>query len=100
VIHILESQAHSIAAAVTYTRENQLASVEPTPVAHQAFADEVDAMSEGIVWTTGGCESWYLENGRNSNLWPGTATDFRRRSLRFEPADHAFHKHLRAAVHR
>lgn len=93
VIHMLESQAHYIAAALSYTRDHAFATVAPSPSAHQAFADDVDKMSEGTVWTSGGCDSWYLENGRNSNLWPGTATDFRRRSLRFDPADHVFHKH-------
>jgi hypothetical protein len=46
-------------------------------------------MSEGTVWTVGGCRSWYLnENGRNINIWPGTTFDFRRRTRRFDPTAH------------
>lgn len=31
------------------------------------------------VWNTGGCTSWYLDaNGRNTTIWPGTTTEFRR----------------------
>lgn len=46
-------------------------------------------MSEGTVWTAGGCRSWYLnEKGRNVNIWPGTTFDFRRRTRRFEPTAH------------
>jgi cation diffusion facilitator CzcD-associated flavoprotein CzcO len=97
VIHMIESQAIYIAAAVRYVSDHRLAAIEPSAEAHRAFAAEVDRMSEGTVWTAGGCESWYLENGRNSNLWPGTATNFRRRALRFDPADHVV-RHRSAAL--
>ncbi|MFF9073797.1 flavin-containing monooxygenase [Streptomyces sp. NPDC014646] len=31
------------------------------------------------VWNTGGCKSWYLDaNGRNTTVWPGTTTEFRK----------------------
>lgn len=31
------------------------------------------------VWNTGGCTSWYLDaSGRNTTIWPGTTTEFRR----------------------
>ncbi|MFF4663924.1 flavin-containing monooxygenase [Streptomyces sp. NPDC001282] len=31
------------------------------------------------VWNTGGCDSWYLDaNGRNTTVWPGTTTEFRK----------------------
>ncbi|MCW2754784.1 MAG: putative monooxygenase [Marmoricola sp.] len=92
VIHMLESQSIYIASAVAYARDHGLASLVPTTAAHRAYADEVDSMSEGTVWTTGGCDSWYLHNGRNSNIWPGTATDFRRRVSRFNPDDHLAHR--------
>jgi hypothetical protein len=57
--------------------------------AQQAFVAEVDDLSAGSVWTAGGCNSWYLnDNGRNINLWPGSTFDYRRRTLRFDPAQH------------
>ena len=50
-------------------------------------------MSEGTVWTAGGCKSWYLnKSGRNVNIWPGATFDFRRRTLRFDPAAHLAHR--------
>ena len=37
------------------------------------------------VWTTGGCQSWYLdEHGRNTTLWPRSTVDFRRRLASFD----------------
>ena len=37
------------------------------------------------VWTTGGCQSWYLDaHGRNTTLWPRSTVDFRRRLASFD----------------
>ncbi len=99
VIHMFESQANYIAAAVGYARAHALATVEPTPAAQEAFSAEVDRQSDGTVWTAGGCKSWYLnESGRNANLWPGTTFDFRRRTLRFDPAAHLTHRPTEATT--
>jgi cation diffusion facilitator CzcD-associated flavoprotein CzcO len=93
VIHMFESQANYIAAAIGYATAYNIAAVEPTPAAQEAFTAEVDQLSAGSVWTTGGCQSWYLnDNGRNINLWPGTTIDYRRRTLRFDPAEHLMHR--------
>jgi hypothetical protein len=89
VIHMLESQANYLSAAVSYARDHGLASVEPTTSAQEDFTAHVEALGAGSVWTTGGCRSWYLnDNGVNTNIWPGTTLEFRRRTLRFEPAHH------------
>jgi hypothetical protein len=90
---MFESQANYIAAAIGYTCAHDVASVEPTAAAQKAFTAEVDQLSAGTVWTAGGCKSWYLnDDGRNSNLWPGTTIDYRRRTLRFDPAQHLLHR--------
>ena len=37
------------------------------------------------VWTTGGCQSWYLDkNGRNSTIWPDFTFKFTKRLSRFD----------------
>lgn len=64
-----------------------------TPAAQSAFTAEVDRLSEGTVWTSGGCKSWYLnENGRNVNIWPGSTLGFRRRTMRFEASQHVLQR--------
>jgi cation diffusion facilitator CzcD-associated flavoprotein CzcO len=93
VIHMLESQATYIAAAVGYARDHGVAAVEPTRAAQEAFTARVDQLGAGSVWTGGGCKSWYLnENGRNTNIWPGSTLEFRRRTLHFDPAHHLLHR--------
>ncbi|MFF2084006.1 flavin-containing monooxygenase [Nocardia sp. NPDC058176] len=93
VIHMFESQATYIAGAIGHVDEHGLAAVEPTRAAQRAFADDVEQLGTGTVWTSGGCTSWYLgENGRNTNIWPGSTLDFRRRTVRFDPHQHLLHR--------
>jgi cation diffusion facilitator CzcD-associated flavoprotein CzcO len=99
VLHMFESQANYITAAVSYTRDQRLAGAQPTQAAQAAYTAEVKRMSEGTVWTAGGCQSWYLNaNGRNVNIWPGSTFDFRRRTLRFDPAAHLMHRPTQTPV--
>jgi cation diffusion facilitator CzcD-associated flavoprotein CzcO len=93
VIYMIESQVNYITAAIGYARMHSIAAVEPTPAAQTQFVAVVDDLSSGSVWTSGGCNSWYLNDaGRNINLWPGSTFDYRRRALRFEPAEHLMHR--------
>ncbi|MCZ7414751.1 flavin-containing monooxygenase [Streptomyces sp. WMMC897] len=44
-----------------------------------AWSHRIQERMQRTVWTTGGCDSWYLDaNGRNTTVWPGTTTEFRR----------------------
>ncbi|MFF4491142.1 flavin-containing monooxygenase [Streptomyces sp. NPDC001544] len=65
-------------------------------VALDARADAVRAWNRKVqermqptVWNTGGCTSWYLDaSGRNTTIWPGTTTEFRRATRRVELAEY------------
>ncbi|MFT4122517.1 MAG: NAD(P)/FAD-dependent oxidoreductase [Microbacteriaceae bacterium] len=52
--------------------------VEVDAAREDAWTAEVDRRAAGTVWTTGGCESWYLDPrlGRLTLLWPGFAHEF------------------------
>ncbi|WP_406861419.1 NAD(P)/FAD-dependent oxidoreductase [Streptomyces sp. HUAS MG47] len=44
---------------------------------------------ERTVWKSGGCDSWYLDaNGRNTTLWPGTTSEFRRETRTVDLAEY------------
>ncbi|MFI0981328.1 flavin-containing monooxygenase [Streptomyces sp. NPDC021093] len=52
-------------------------SVRPSAVG--AWNRRVQDRMKRTVWNTGGCDSWYLDaNGRNTTVWPGTTSEFRR----------------------
>ena len=89
VIEMFENQTTYIVDAVRYCRDHSVAAIEPTQQAQAAFVAEVDKFTEGSVWTSGGCTSWYLDaTGRNSNLWPSTTIAYRLKTRQFRPADH------------
>jgi uncharacterized protein (UPF0264 family) len=54
---MLESQSAYIAAAIGYADAHGLGAVQPIQSAQDAYTAEVDRMSEGTVWTAGGCQS-------------------------------------------
>jgi cation diffusion facilitator CzcD-associated flavoprotein CzcO len=99
VLHMYESQVRYLTSAITYASRHGLASVQPTPAAQADYAKEMQRMSDGTVWTAGGCQSWYLdESGRNVNIWPGSTLDYRRRTRRFDPAAHVMERAVPGAV--
>ncbi|MDZ7910462.1 MAG: NAD(P)/FAD-dependent oxidoreductase [Rhodococcus sp. (in: high G+C Gram-positive bacteria)] len=88
VIMMFESQIDYIERAIAHAMRFG-GNVEPTSDAQLAYASEIDALTEGTVWTSGGCASWYLDPaGRNSNLWPGSIRGYRRRARQFDTERH------------
>jgi hypothetical protein len=90
VLLMIEAQISYLRQALAHRRERGLATLEPTAEAQARFVAEVDAATEGSVWTAGGCLSWYTDaTGRNSTLWPGSVRSYQRRLARFRPADYS-----------
>ncbi|KIQ19857.1 flavin-containing monooxygenase [Rhodococcus sp. MEB064] len=88
VIMMFESQLQYIERAMRHAIEAR-GSIEPTERAQAEYSERIDELTEGTVWTSGGCSSWYLDPaGRNSNLWPGSILGYRSRAVRFDPARH------------
>ena len=87
VIYSVEAQIKYVMGALKTMDEQGARRLEVRPEALGDFIDEVDRRSEGSVWTDGGCTAYYLdENGRNFAIYPGMASEFRRRTHRFDPA--------------
>jgi cation diffusion facilitator CzcD-associated flavoprotein CzcO len=89
VVLMVESQIAQVLKALRHLDATGATAIEPTDEAQAAFVAEVDRRMAPTVWSTGGCQSWYLDaTGRNSTLWPSFATAYRRRARRFRPADY------------
>jgi hypothetical protein len=60
------------------------------PEAQAAYNAELQAMTRGTVWVSGGCSSYYIDrNGRNSTIWPTFTWPFRQRTRAFDEAAYA-----------
>ncbi|MFC8432132.1 flavin-containing monooxygenase [Streptomyces sp. NPDC057253] len=63
--------------------------LDARPEAVRTWNHRVQERMKRTVWNTGGCTSWYLDaNGRNSTIWPGTTTEFRRATRRVDLAEY------------
>jgi cation diffusion facilitator CzcD-associated flavoprotein CzcO len=85
VIYFHEAQARYIAQAVTDVARRGPTTVRAGVAA--AFDEEIQQRLRGSVWT--GCHNWYrTDSGRVVANWPGMASEYRRRTARFDPADY------------
>ena len=87
IVFMIESQIAYIGAALQAMRRRGLATVEVRQEAQNAWGAELDRMTRGTVWVSGGCRSYYIDrNGHNASLWPTFTWPFRRRLREFDVA--------------
>ncbi len=81
----IESGIHYAIEALRTMDALGLSSVDVTEDAQEAYARRVHEMLSHTVWTTGGCDSWYLDkSGEASAIWPSTASRYERWTRRFD----------------
>ncbi|MFJ3232459.1 flavin-containing monooxygenase [Streptomyces sp. NPDC086787] len=98
MILMIESQLNYLA---DYVRQLDVlggrVALDARPGAVRTWNRTVQERMKRTVWNTGGCTSWYLDaNGRNTTIWPGTTTEFRRATRRVDLAEYDV---LRAPAH-
>ncbi|MGX1545896.1 flavin-containing monooxygenase [Streptomyces adustus] len=86
MILMIESQLNYLA---DYVRQLDVlggrAALVARPSAVNAWNRRVQDRMKRTVWNTGGCTSWYLDaSGRNTTIWPGTTSEFRRETRRVD----------------
>jgi cation diffusion facilitator CzcD-associated flavoprotein CzcO len=85
MVYMIESQLAYVEDALRVMDEEDLATLETTPQAQEAYRRLIAARSAGTVWLGGGCASWYLdEHGHNTTLWPDFTFRFRRMLARLD----------------
>jgi cation diffusion facilitator CzcD-associated flavoprotein CzcO len=90
IVFMIESQVAYVLDALRAMRSRGARTLEVLEEAQSAYNAELDRMTEGTVWVTGGCTSYYIDrNGHNSALWPTYTWPFRRRLREFDAAAYA-----------
>ncbi|MFI9806335.1 flavin-containing monooxygenase [Streptomyces sp. NPDC052301] len=90
MILMIESQLNYMA---DYLRQLDVlggrTALDARPAAVEDWNRKVQERMKRTVWNTGGCTSWYLDaSGRNTTIWPGTTTEFRRATRRLDLAEY------------
>jgi cation diffusion facilitator CzcD-associated flavoprotein CzcO len=90
IVFMIESQVEYVGDALATMRRRGARRVEVRPEAQAAYNVEVQRLTQGTVWVSGGCASYYIDrNGRNSSLWPTFTWPFRRRTREFDEGAYA-----------
>jgi cation diffusion facilitator CzcD-associated flavoprotein CzcO len=99
IVFMIESQINYVAGAMAAMRGRGARVVDVRPEAQAAYNAELDRMTEGTVWVTGGCSSYYIDrNGHNSTIWPTFTWPFRQRTREFDEGAYALGAPAPAAV--
>jgi cation diffusion facilitator CzcD-associated flavoprotein CzcO len=99
LLFMIESQISYVASALRTMRRRAARVVDVRPEAEAAYNAELDRMTEGTVWVSGGCSSYYIDrNGHNATIWPTFTWPFRQRTRRFDEAAYALGAPAPAAV--
>ncbi len=87
IVFMIESQIEYVAGALRTMRRRGAGTLEVRPEAQAAWGARIERMTEGTVWVSGGCDSYYIDrNGHNSTLWPSFTWPFRRQLREFDEA--------------
>jgi cation diffusion facilitator CzcD-associated flavoprotein CzcO len=85
MVLMIESQVAYLADAMRTMRREGLATVEVLAEAQANYNSKLQIRMKRTVWSTGGCQSWYLDAlGRNVTLWPRSTIAFRALTARFD----------------
>ncbi|MDH6133478.1 cation diffusion facilitator CzcD-associated flavoprotein CzcO [Kitasatospora sp. MAA4] len=89
MILMIESQLNYLIDALTTLESVGATALQPTAQAQRHWNQRLQHKMERTVWNTGGCRSWYLDGaGKNTVLWPGSTSSFRRATRRLDLAEY------------
>lgn len=91
VVFMIESQIRYVAEAIGAVDRARAQALAPTRQAQDEFNGELQGKLADTVWSTGGCQSWYLdEHGVNRTLWSGMTWQYWLATRRFKPSEYTF----------
>jgi cation diffusion facilitator CzcD-associated flavoprotein CzcO len=92
VLIYVESQINYLIKLFKYFKRTKNGiSVELRADKLKKYNEWIEQRMNQMVWTTGGCHSWYLtKEGKNSSLYPGFSSDYVLRTSVFKPGDYQF----------
>ena len=87
-VELLEGQAKYAVQAVDAIATGKAERLEVRHEVHEAFVREMNERLAGSVWV--GCSNWYVTaEGRVTNNWPGSQTEYKRRTRTLALADYS-----------
>ena len=89
VVFMIESQVQHVMSCLRLLAKEKAETIEVSPPALRRFNDGIQRRLRRRVWSTGGCNSCYLDDkGVNRALWPGFSFEYWARTRRARRADY------------
>lgn len=90
MILMIEAQVTYILDALQHMQRQGIATVEVKPQVESAYNLRLQEKLKRAIWSTGGCQSWYLDprTGKNTTLWPGSTWRFKQLTRHFALKDY------------
>ena len=86
MVYMIESQVAYVMDALKVMKQIEKPVMEVKAEKQAEFNARLQEKTQGTVWNTGGCKSWYLhpKSGKNVTLWPGFTWQFRNETKKFD----------------
>ncbi|MDO9453607.1 MAG: NAD(P)/FAD-dependent oxidoreductase [Stagnimonas sp.] len=86
MVYMIESQVAYVMDALKTMKQIDKPVMEVKAEKQAEFNARLQEKTQGTVWNTGGCKSWYLhpKSGKNVTLWPGFTWQFRNETKKFD----------------
>ncbi|MCW2883044.1 MAG: putative FAD-binding monooxygenase [Sphaerisporangium sp.] len=86
VVFMIEAQVRYVLSCLRLLARTRARALDVRPSAQRAYNHRLQGRLERLVWSEGGCVSWYLDDkGRNRTLWPGFTFEFWARTRKVKP---------------
>lgn len=86
VVFMIESQVRYVIDCLRLLSKTKAKALDVRPEAQRAYNDRLQRRLDRLVWSEGGCTSWYLdEHGKNRTLWPGFTFEYWARTRKVKP---------------
>ncbi|MEV7005814.1 NAD(P)/FAD-dependent oxidoreductase [Streptosporangium sp. NPDC051022] len=86
VVFMIESQVRYVLECLRLLSRTGARALDVRPEVQRAFNDRLQSRLRDLVWSEGGCRSWYLdEHGVNRAVWPGPTFEYWARTRKVRP---------------
>ncbi len=90
IIHMIESQVNYVMDYLNLLENlNGKSAFNLKPKVQESFNRDIQERLKTTIWQSGGCKSWYqTASGKNTTLWPGFTTTYRKETKLVNPDDY------------
>jgi hypothetical protein len=90
IVHMMESQLSYILDYLKYLKENPDISLNVKKSIQNEFNKKTQEQLKTMIWSDGGCSSYYLKNnnGKNTSIWPGSTMSYRKQTKKIHISDY------------